>query len=169
MKFQKGLLNDLIQPPPTDEKPVEKIEERPEPPAANTDHLFQTHQRAARSWRQYLKVLGIVVVFVVVAGAATVYLTLPRFGSPVRAPYSLDQAVKSHFLDVEKRTVTEMEFFFCDTYYWARVEVEKRPDIKTNPIYQIGSYTARATSDGEDKWAITAAPTTAPDTDIPCQ
>ena len=168
MKFQKGLLDDLIERPPEPEK------EKPRPavttsgPSSDNDHLFETHQRTTRSWKQYLKLLGIVSVFVVIAGGAIFYLTLPSFGDRVRAPQGLEPAMRSHFLDTEKRTANDIAFYFCESYYWARVEVEKRPDIKTNPVYQIGTYVARATASG-DGWAITATPVTSPEIDVPCR
>lgn len=168
MKFQKGLLDDLIKQPPE----PQKAKAAPAAPTGDrqrdNDHLFETHQRTTRSWQQYLKLLGIVSVLVFLGGVAIFYLTLPSFGDRVRAPQGLEEAMRSHFLDTEKRTANDITFYYCDSFYWARVEVEKRPDITTNPIYQIGTYAARATADGSS-WRITAVPVTSPDIDVPCR
>jgi hypothetical protein len=168
VKFQKGLLDDLIERPAEPEKEKPQRADAGSVQTSDNDHLFETHQRVTRSWKQYLKLLGIVSVFVVLAGGAVFYLTLPSFGDRVRAPQGLEPAMRSHFLDTEKRTANEIAFYFCDSYYWARVEVEKRPDITTNPIYQIGTYVARATAEG-DRWTITAQPVTSPEIDVPCR
>jgi hypothetical protein len=133
------------------------------------DHLFQTHQGLSRSWSRYFKLLGVVAIPIVIAGAAIAYLTLPRYGDAVRAPQDLDDAVRNHFIVKEKRAVTDITFYYCDTYYWARVRVEKRPDITTNPIYLIDTYAARAESRDMATWAVTAAPITSPEQDVPCR
>lgn len=170
MKFQKGLLEDVSK--PASERPAEKTapatEVRTDRPAIDNDRLFQTHRRTSRSFRQYLKLLGIVSVFVAAAGFLVFYLTLPSVGDRVRAPQGLEQAVRSHFLDTEKRTATDIAFYHCGEFYWASVDVEKRPDIKTNPIYGIGTYTARAVGDTESGWKITAAPVTSAEPTAPC-
>jgi len=132
------------------------------------NRLFQTHKEVSGSSRKYLIVLGILAVIVVVGGILISYLTLPRFGDPIRAPKGLEDAVRAHFLEKEKRTSTDITFYYCDIYYWARVGVEKRPDIKTNPIYLIATYKARATAVGENAWSITATPITSPEMDVPC-
>jgi hypothetical protein len=168
VKFQKGLLDDLVERPPEPEKKKPRPAVAGSAPPIDNDHLFETHQRTTRSWQQYLKLLGIVSVLVVLAGGAIFYLTLPSFGDRVRAPQGLEPAMRSYFLDTEKRTANDIAFYFCDTYYWARVEVEKRPDITTNPVYQIGTYVARATADG-DEWKISAVPVTTPEIDVPCR
>ncbi|MEO6050222.1 MAG: hypothetical protein ABIP78_02685 [Pyrinomonadaceae bacterium] len=133
------------------------------------NRLFQTHQKSSGSSRNYLKLLGILAVVVVVAGVLISYFTLPRFGDAVRAPKGLEVAVRDHFLVNEKRTSTDITFYNCDTYYWARVGVEKRPDIKTNPIYLVESYKANATARDDGTWTITAKPITSPETDAPCK
>ena len=169
MKFQKGLLDDLKK--PADSAASNQV--RPQKAAADAvpfpddDRLFQTHQRVSRSWGEYVKLLIIVSVFVVIAGAVAFYLTLPNVGDQVRPPRGLEEAVRSHFLDVEKRNAGDILFYYCETFYWARVEVEKRPDIKTNPVYQIGTYAARAART-DAGWQITAAPITAAEIDRPC-
>ncbi|MEO6655038.1 MAG: hypothetical protein ABIO36_03065 [Pyrinomonadaceae bacterium] len=148
---------------------TEEAEETGPSTGDDKNRLFQTHQKSSRSSRNYLKVLGILAVVVVVAGVLISYFTLPRFGDAVRAPKGLEVAVRDHFLVNEKRTSTDITFYNCDTYYWARVGVEKRPDIKTNPVYLIESYKANATDRDDGTWAITATPITSSEMDEPCK
>lgn len=170
MKFQKGLLEDVSKPASerSDDNAVPTTDVRTTGLAIDDDRLFQTHRRTGRSWRQYVKLLGVVSVFVTAAGIVIFYLTLPSVGDRVRAPQGLEEAMRSHFLDTEKRTATDIEFYYCGEFYWARVDVEKRPDIKTNPIYGIGTYTARAAGDPENGWQITAVPVTSAEPPAPC-
>lgn len=132
------------------------------------NRLFQTHKKSSEISRRYLKLLGGFAVIVLIVGVVIGYMTLPRMGDIVRAPKGLEEAVREHFLLKEKRTSTDITFHHCETYYWARVGVEKRPDIKTNPLYLIDSYKARAVAQPDGGWAITAEPITSPDLDVPC-
>ena len=131
------------------------------------NRLFQTHKKSSEISRRYLKFLGGFAVIVIIVGVVIGYMTLPRMGDTVRAPKGLEEAVRDHFLLKEKRTTTDISFYYCETYYWARVGVEKRPDIKTNPLYLIESYKARA-AQGDGNWAITAEPIKGPEMDVPC-
>lgn len=173
MKFQKGLLGDLTE----EEKAAARLAAKtalpapqapPRPQVVENDRLFETHQRTTRSWQQYVKLLGIVSVLVVIGGGVIFYMTLPSVGDKVRAPAGMEDAVRAHFLDKEKRPANDIGFYYCGGSYWARVEVEKRPDIKTDPVYQIGTYAARVTGSQEQGWSITAAPITSREADVPC-
>lgn len=166
MKFQKGILSE--------DKPVAPAPEPqpPEQPAApvivEKDRLFQTVKEETGSERNYLKVLGIVVVLVLVAGGIVFYLTLPKVGDQIRGSTQMEMAVRDHFLTKEKRTSTDITFYQCDKYFWARVGVEVRTDIKTNPVYALDKYTARIEPSG-NAFNITATPVTSPEIDVPCR
>lgn len=170
MKFQKGLLDDLKKPDVYIDSGSETGKGRPaiEKPNADDGQLFHTHKQAVRAGKQYVRLLAAVSFLVAIIAVVAFYLTLPRRGDQVRAPRGLETAIRSHFVDVEKRATGDIAFYLCEDYYWARVEVEKRPDIKSNPIYQIGTYTARAVGNSESGWQITAAPITEPRDDTPC-
>lgn len=174
MKFQKGLLSDLeptaaerdaSHPPAAAEVPVDHSV----PVLVEKDRLFETVKEETGSERRYIKVLGIIAVAVLLIAFAISYLTAPGIGDQVRAPKGLEEAVRDHFLTKEKRTATDITFYLCGDYYWARVDVEVRPDIKTNPIYQVPRYTARAATLDDASWSIIAAPLTSPDADVPCK
>jgi len=147
----------------------DKINEPEETAVDDKNRLFETHKEVSGSSRKYIKVLGVMTVIVIVIGVAISYLTLPKVGDLVRGPKGLEEAIRTHFLDKEKRTSTDITFYYCESYYWARVGVEKRPDITTNPVYSLASYKARATAAGENKWTITATPITTPEMDVPCR
>jgi hypothetical protein len=182
MKFQKGLLSDLVpeanepknkeeQPSPAIrlENPTDKAHQaaRTLPESAVNDHLFDTLREKSGSERNYLKLFGFVVAGVILAGIAVFYITLPGIGDAVRGSTELELAVRDHFLTVQKRTATDITFYQCDGYYGARVGVETRTDLP-NPVFRIGTYSARAVDRG-GQWEITAAPITPPAQFTPCQ
>ncbi|CAN5331779.1 hypothetical protein BH10ACI3_BH10ACI3_16090 [soil metagenome] len=177
MKFQKGILNDIAPKPPIVENTsppapsnVEaKIETPPGPAVVVKDRLFETLEEESAGERKYLKVFGVVAVFIVIAGAALWYFMQPGIGDEIRGPKGLEQALRDDFLLKQKRTATDITFYKCDGFTWARVEVELRPDIKTNPVYQIGKYSSRSTVKSDGTWDITAAPITSPEMDVPCK
>lgn len=131
------------------------------------NRLFETLEETSESSRNYLKVFSVVVVCVLIAGGFVYYLMSPGVGDQVRAPSGLEDAVRSHFLDKEKRTATDITFYNCDGSYWARVDVEERPDIQANPIYKIPRYRAKAMKN-DGAWNIAASPVTSDDMDVPC-
>lgn len=166
MKFQKGILSDVKPAAPAPQPPT--VQEPVAPVVVEKDRLFQTVKEETGSERNYLKVLGIVVVLVLVAGGIIFYLTLPKTGDQVRGSTQMEMAVRDHFLTKEKRTATDITFYQCDKYFWARVGVEVRTDIKTNPIYALDKYAARIEPSG-NTFNITATPVTAPEIDTPCK
>jgi hypothetical protein len=178
MKFSKGLLQDIedIEPDKEDQGLVHDSgktglingEDR-QVVEVEKNRLFQTVEEKNSSSRKYLKMLAIFGCVVIVGGVAIAYFTLPRLGDVVRAPQGLEAAVRDHFLVTEKRTSTDITFYYCETFYWARVGVEKRPDIKTNPVYQLDTYKAHAEAGAGGTWAITATPISSPEMDTPCR
>lgn len=166
MKFQKGILSD--DKPAAPAPPPQTTPEPAAPVVVEKDRLFQTVKEETGSERNYLKVLGIVVVLVVIAGGIVFYLTLPKIGDQVRGSTQMEMAVRDHFLTKEKRTATDITFYQCDKYFWARVGVEVRTDIKTNPIYALDKYAARIEPNG-NAFTITATPVTSPEIDVPCR
>ena len=132
------------------------------------NRLFETQQRNVRSWHHYFKLLLIVSVFVILVGALIFYFTLPGVGDAVKAPDALEDAVRVHFLDKEKRTMTGASTYYCDKYYWIKVDVEKRPDIVGKPNNTVSKYIAKAEPQPDGTWAVTATPVTGDDWGTPC-
>ena len=131
------------------------------------NRLFETLKETNESSRNYLKLFSIVAVCVLIAGAALYYLLMPGIGDQIRAPAGLEDRVRSHFQQIEKRTATDITFFKCEGYTWARVDVEERPDIHTNPVYKYSRYRAKI-SGLEGNWQISALPETSRNEDVPC-
>lgn len=139
-----------------------------DPERDDKNRLFETQQKSVRSWHHYFKLLLIVSLFVLVVGAVIFYFSLPGVGDAVKAPEGLEDAVRAHFLDVEKRTMTDTSTYYCENFYWIKVDVEKRPDIVGKPNNNVSKYTAKATQQPDRTWAVTATPVTSEDWGSPC-
>ena len=171
MKFAKGIL--------TDEKPeaVNAVDGVPEPPQplapklavveVEKNRLFETVKEETRNDRRYLKVFGVIVIVVLAIGAGVYYFMAPGIGDQIKTPKGLEEVVREHFLTKEKRTATDITFYQCGEFLWARVGVETRNDIQ-NPLFRIATYSSRAISNG-GQWNISAVPITSPEMDIPCR
>lgn len=182
MKFQKGLLNDVVpaaQPAaPAVEKsdavtvqpeirPIEPTPTAGQLPVVEKDRLFETLEKETSNARKYLAVFGVVVVIVLAIGGTIAYLWLPSIGDRVRVSAPVEMAVRDHFLVKEKRTATEISFYHCEGFYGARVGVETRTDIP-NPIFRIDTYSAKIV-ERDGGWEITAAPLASPAGFEPCK
>lgn len=118
------------------------------------NRLFETQQEITGFNRHYLKLLLIVAVFVIVAGSIIYYITLPGLGDQVLGPKGLEENVRSYFLDAQKRTATDITFFYCGGYYSAKVDVEARYDIPGNPQASIPTFWAKAEPRDGGAWEI---------------
>lgn len=184
MKFQKGLLNDSEDISRKSEvsiklSEVDRTALRPvvEPPAdtqqpfapvvVEKNRLFETVEETKSSSKKYLAVLGVVVVLVIAAGIGGSYYMAPGIGDKILAPKGLEVALRENFLTKLKRDSTDISYYKCDRYVWARVGVETRNDLP-NPVFKIGTYAAKATPNG-DAWEMAAVPITSPDLDVPCK
>lgn len=171
MKFAKGLLSEDA-PGPEDTRSAKVPSPQPQTPSperpklieVEKNRLFQTIEETKGSSRKYVAALGGVATLVAVIGAGVWYLNRPGIGDSIRVNAETELAVRDHFLTKEKREVTNVSFYQCDGFYWARVGVVTRTDIP-NPIYQIASYKARVTENGETTMAV---PIVSPADDIPC-
>jgi hypothetical protein len=166
-KFQKGVLTDRVSQKAVEPNAAKSPQEAVRPVVLQDDRLFETREEFEGSSRNYLKLLAIVVGVVAIAGAAVFYFTLPGIGDPIHAPAGAEDAVRDNLLTKQKRTATDIVFFKCEGFYWARAGVETRKDIP-NPIYKIGTYAAKVTQTGES-WDVSAQPVTSPDLDVPCK
>lgn len=177
MKFQKGLLN-ADEPEPKKETAQASVVPDVAPTSADKpivlrevekNRLFQTVKEETGSERSYLKLLGIVAVFAAIAVGVALYFMQPGVGDRIKVSRETELAVRDHFQTKEKRSATDITFYQCDQYQWAHVNVEKRTDIKTNPVYAIDKYAARITQTSDGSFNITAAPITSDDMDVPCK
>ncbi|NOT47637.1 MAG: hypothetical protein HOP17_07790 [Acidobacteria bacterium] len=118
--------------------------------------LFDTVKDSGRSVRDYLKVIGPVVLGVIVIGGLVLYLMAPGIGDEVRPPASLEDSVKEHFRNKEKRDVMDATYFHCENSYAARVQLEKRPDITARQM-DAGKRRVTAADKGNGQWEIASA------------
>jgi hypothetical protein len=175
MKFQKGLVSEAPEPETVGIKIDPNVRLKPVTQQAHTirevdkNRLFETTEKVTSSSRNYLKVLGLVGVVVLIAVGAAFYFMEPGVGDRIVAPRGAEIVVRDHFLLSVKRTATDVVFFKCDGFYWARVGVETRTDLD-NPLMRIAAYKAKVSGQGEGTWQVTeATPITSPDLDIPCR
>lgn len=174
MKFAKGLLTDDVPKPPNERKvtPARSPSPEPTPKPSNApievekNRLFQTVEETKGSSRKYLGVLGVVAVLVAIGGAVAWYFNRPGAGDKIRVSSAVELSVRDHFLMREKRTATDIAFYQCEGFVWARVGVETRTDLP-NPLFRVPTYKARITQNGEST-SITAAPIMSPAEDRPC-
>lgn len=180
MKFQKGLLSEndeheqasatssikLSERDRDSLKPMAEKQTPPQPVQVEKDRLFETVEKTKGSSKKYIGVLAIVAVIVSIGGATAWYLNRPGIGDKIRVSSAVELAVRDHFLLKEKRTATDISFYQCEGFYWARVGVETRTDIP-NPLLRVPFFKARISQTG-DPTAITAAPIASPAEDQPC-
>lgn len=179
MKFQKGILSEeearaagVKIDAGTELKPVTQAQPkpaaRPVPVYVEKDRLFETTEKVSSSSRHYLVLLGIVAVIVIVGGAIVFYYVQPGVGDVVRAPRGGEDAVREYFLGTVKRTATDVTFYKCDGFYWARVGVETRTDLP-NPLMKVGTFKAKLTGQ-EGAWQVSdATAVQSQDQDVPCK
>ena len=165
MKIQKGALITPEEEPQPQEQSVPAS--RAAGPEVEKNRLFETLDKEQTSNRSYAKLLIVAAVIVLIAGGVIFYVTLPGAGDQVRAPKGLEQAVRNHLLDNQKRVATDIVFYYCGgDSYWGRAGVEIRKDIP-NPIYKLDTYAVSAK--GKDpNWEITSKPITSQNDDKPC-
>ena len=137
------------------------------PDNVEKSRLFDTLKGEDASSYGYLKHLLPVVLFVGLIGAAVIYFYLPGEGDEVKAPPGLEVAVKNHFLNSEKRPVTEANYFYCKDYYWVRVVLERRADI-TARVMDAGNRRVVGVEREPGKWEITPLPFDEDQPDVPC-
>lgn len=180
MKFQKGLLTELEKKDHPSEVSIKlsanertgfrAMRQNAEPETkvveVEKNRLFETLEETKSSSRKYIAALGIVGVLVLIGLIAGSYFMTPGTGDKILAPKGLEAELREHFLTKQKRDSTDISYYKCEGFVWARVGVETRNDLP-NPVFRMPTYSARATADG-DSWIITAAPITAPALDIPC-
>jgi hypothetical protein len=170
VKIQKGVLGQTTpEPNVAATEHVAKVEvQPPRPVVVDKDRLFETLDKEKESTRSYAKLLVLAVIAVIGIGVAIFYFTLPKPGDVVRAPAGLEQAVRDHLLEKQKRTATDIVFYYCGTdTYCGRSGVETRNDLP-NPVFRLATYQVAAHRQG-DGWDISSKPVQSADDDVPCR
>jgi len=167
VKLQKGILAEPDKEKPQAKKTEPAAAPAPVAPAVEKDRLFETLKKEEAGNRNYAKLLVIAVVIVLIAGGVFFYMSLPGVGDKVRAPKGLEQAVRDHLLDKQKRITTDVVVYYCGgDSYWAHAGVETRTDIP-NPVYRLDKYAVNVKGQAPN-WEITSKPENSPADDKPC-
>ena len=132
------------------------------------NRLFETQQREGRSIRDYLKFLLPIIVLVIVGIAAVFYFSLPSVGEQVRPPQDVYDAVYDHMLTEKRRTVSDMDFYYCDTFYTVNITVEPKPVAPTKPEDLALRFKAVARKN-DGTWQVTTTSLDAKEKFVPCQ
>ncbi len=119
------------------------------------NRLFETQRREGTSARNYLKFLVPIVLLVITGIGAVFYFTLPSVGDKIRPPQDLYDAVYDHMVSEKKRTVSDMDFYYCDTFYTADITVEPKPVAPTTPEDLALRFTATARKSEDGTWQVT--------------
>lgn len=127
--------------------------------AYGKDELFATHEAIPTSKAGYVKTLAVVGIVVLAIILAVLYFNLPGIGDEVKAPPGLEDAINDNIITKEKREITEMRFFYCETYYTAQVKLKPLPaNLRNSPERAADSYDASGTETSPGRWAVTAMP-----------
>jgi hypothetical protein len=133
------------------------------------NRLFETHQKSGKSIRNYEKFFIPIVVLVIAAIAAVVYFSLPGVGDQVRPAQDLYDAVYDHMLTSEKRTATDMTFYYCDSFYTAKVTVEPKSTAPTKPEDVATQFKIVARKGDDGTWQISDTAVRPKEEITPCQ
>ena len=136
----------------------DEIEETEYKDDIEKNRLFETHQRSSKSFWDYEKFLIPIILLVIGAVAAAVYFSLPRVGDKVHPPQDLYDAVYDDMLTREKRTATDMIFYYCGDSYTVDVTVESKGVASTKAEDKTTEFEVVAQKAEDGGWKITAAP-----------
>jgi hypothetical protein len=134
------------------------------------NRLFETHQRAGRSIRDYVKFLIPIVLVVIVGIAAVIFYSRPGVGDKVRPEQGLYDAVNDHMLMQQKRQPVNMEFYYCGEYYAAEITVEPRPPAASSKWEDSATaFKAVAHENDDGTWQVNAFALRPKEPFFPCE
>jgi hypothetical protein len=112
------------------------------------NRLFETLDKESEGGKSYWKFLVPILVVVIAGIAVAVYFGGRRIGDSVRPDDDLYYAVYDNFLTQQKRTPTELSFYYCGDYYSADAMVEKKNVAPTKPEDTLTEFRTTARKDG---------------------
>ena len=96
--------------------------------------------------------------FIVIAGiAAVVYFGRLHVGDKVRPDDDLYNTVNDNFLTQQKRTPTDMDFYYCEDYYAVDVTVKPKGVAPAKPEDAMTKFRAIARKT-DQAWQVSVAP-----------
>lgn len=130
--------------------------------------LFETERNRSGSASGYARKFLPVALIVIVAIAASVYLLMPGVGDEIQGTHEMRRAVIDHMQSKEKRTATEITFYKCDGYFWAKVLAEPKPYPESNLLDDVNQFRLKVTPNGKETYQLETLPLPAKADDIPC-
>jgi hypothetical protein len=130
--------------------------------------LFETQVRESEGGHNYLKKFLPVIAIAIIAVGAFIYMMQPGIGSVVKPPKPVEDAVYDYMLKTEHRSVREIAFYNCGSWYWVQILAEPRSALASvdDPTNQ---YRLRVDRNGDAATDIQTLPVPARDSDIPCK
>ena len=108
------------------------------------NRLFETLDKEDEGGKHYFKFLIPIVLIVIVGIALLVYFGRLHVGDKVRPDDDLHDAVNDNFLTQQKRTPTDMDFYYCGDFYAVDVTVEPKGVAPTKPEDAMTKFRATA-------------------------
>ena len=129
--------------------------------------LFETQQREHDSGAGYLKKFLPVAVVAIVVIVGIIYFMQPGVGSAVKPPKQVEDSVYEYMNSKEHRSVREITFYNCDSWYWVKILAEPRSALASvdDPANQ---YRLRVNRDGDTVSSIQTLPLPDKASDVPC-
>ena len=131
--------------------------------------LFETERNRGSSVSGYARKFLPVALIVIVAIAAAVYFLMPGTGDEIQGSHEMRRAVVDHLKSKEKRDATEITFYKCDGYFWAKVLAEPKPYPESNLLDDVNQFRIKVTQTGKDTYRSETLPLPAKADDIPCK
>src|SRR5262245_25479417 len=132
------------------------------------NRLFETLDKEDAGGKNYWKFLVPIVLLVIIGIAAGVYFGGRRIGDNVRPDDDLYYAVYDNFLTEQKRTPTDLAFYYCGDYYSVDAMVEKKSVAPTKPEDTLNEFKATARR-ADGGWHVNAAAVGPKDKFVACQ
>jgi len=108
------------------------------------NRLFETLDKEDEGGKNYWKFLVPIVAVVIAGIALVVYFGSRRVGDSVRPDDDLYYAVYDNFLTQQKRTPTDLSFYYCGDYYSVDATMEKKDVAPTKPEDTLTKFKATA-------------------------
>ena len=132
------------------------------------NRLFETLDKEDEGGKSYWKFLLPIIVVVIVGIAVAVYFGGRRVGDTVRPDDDLYYAVYDNILTVQKRTPTDLVFYYCGDHYSVDATVEKKTVAPTKPEDTLTEFKATARK-ADGGWQVNVVPIGPKDKFVACQ
>jgi hypothetical protein len=130
--------------------------------------LFETERNRSSSVSGYARKFLPVALIVIVGIAAAVYFLMPGTGDEIQGSYEMRRAVIDHLKSKEKRDLTEVTFYKCDGYFWAKVLAEPKPYPPSLLEDDVNQFRIKVTPTGKETYRSETLPLPAKADDVPC-